>query len=242
MRAIQINLIVCLVLVLILLLCLIRMIVLYNNLQKRYEYLEESILQIQHLNSELRSQRHDYMNHLQVVYGMMELEEYEELKKYLGPIYKNMMKTGKAMKTSIPAVNALLMAKMGEAWQHEIDFFVEVKSNLKKLQIEHWELCKVLSNLLDNAMTALQEKADDRKLMLEIGEDRETYLFCVSDNGPMIPKEYGTTIFRTGFTTKKEAGHGIGLAIVTEILRKNKGSITYTSDEQETVFTVKIQK
>lgn len=242
MVELQIDLMVCLVLVLILLICLIRTIVLYKKLQKRYEHLEDSILQIQRLNSELRSQRHDYLNHLQVVYGMMELEEYDELEKYLRPIYRNMMKTGKAMKTSIPAVNALLMAKMGEAEQKEIDFFVEVKSDLQGLKIEPWELCKVLSNLLDNAMTALEEKEDDRKLILEIEEARETYLFVVSNNGPMIPREYGMSIFRTGFTTKKEAGHGMGLAIVSEILRKNHGSISYSSGEQETVFTVKIQK
>ncbi len=40
---------------------------------------------------------------------------YEELKKYLAPVYKSMRKTGKALKTSKPAINALLKAKMDEA-------------------------------------------------------------------------------------------------------------------------------
>lgn len=101
---------------------------------------------MQKLNGELRSQRHDYLNHMQVVYGMAELEKYAELRSYLEPIYRDMMKTGKALRTSVPAVNALLMAKMGEAEAAGIDFYVEVRSELKDLRIEPWELCKVLSN------------------------------------------------------------------------------------------------
>ena len=238
----QISLIFCLSVVVILMVCLVRSLILYVKLQRSHEHLAESCNQLQRLNSELRSQRHDYLNHLQVVYGMLELEEYEELKGYLEPVYKNMMKTGKAMKTSIPAVNALLMAKMGLAEQQEIDFYVEVKSDLQNLKIEPWELCKVLSNLLDNGMTALMEKGNDRRLTLEISEDRDVYLFSISNNGPMIPKEHRASIFQQGFTTKKEAGHGLGLAIVSRILRENRGSISFTSDEEETVFTVTIAK
>ena len=57
---------------------------------------------------------------------MMELQEYEELHDYLEPVYKDMMKVGKAIRTSIPAVNALLMAKMSTAEANGTDFSVEV--------------------------------------------------------------------------------------------------------------------
>ena len=69
-----------------------------------------------------------------------------------------MLKTGKALKTSKPAINALLKAKMGEAEGKSIDVYVEVKSDLKELHVADWEVCKVLSNLIDNAMTAFVVK------------------------------------------------------------------------------------
>ena len=172
---------------------------------------------------------------------MAELEEYAELHAYLEPIYRDMMKISKAIRTSIPAVNALLMAKMGEAEAAHIDFYVEVKSDLKNLQIEPWELCKVLSNLIDNAITALLEKESDRKMILEINEDREYYLFSVTDNGAPIPKDRQAAIFRPGITTKQEAGHGMGLSIVSGILKANGGNILLKSNEKETVFTVKLR-
>lgn len=238
----NISLYFCLTVVVILMLCLIWMFLLYEKLRRRYDSLVESCGQIQKLNSELRSQRHDYLNHMQVVYGMAELEEYEELRSYLEPIYRDMMKVGKAIRTSVPAINALLMAKMGEAEAAHIEFYVEVKSDLQHLQIEPWELCKVLSNLIDNAVTALSEKTSDRKIVLEISEDREYYLFSVSDNGVPIPKDRQAAVFRPGFTTKQEAGHGMGLFIVSNVLKRNGGSILLESDEEETIFTVSLRK
>ena len=227
---------------LILMLCLLGVLVLYERLRRQQESLTESFYQLQKMNETLRGQRHDYLNHMQVVYGMLELEEYEELKRYLEPIYKNLMKTGKAIRTSIPAVNALLMAKMGETEKDDIDFYIEVKSDLKGLQIESWELCKVLSNLIDNGITALLDKEGERKLTLDISETREAYLFSVGDNGIPIPEERQTAIFFPGVTTKKEEGHGMGLYIVSNVLRENNGTIRLSSDEKQTVFTVELRK
>lgn len=238
----NISLYFALAVVVILMLCLAWILLLYEKLRRSYDSLAESFGQLQKLNSALRSQRHDYLNHMQIVYGMAELEEYGELRGYLEPIYRDIMKTGKAIRTSVPAVNALLMAKMGTAETAGIDFYVEVKSDLKYLSIEPWELCKILSNLIDNAITALSEKESDRKMVLDISEDREHYLFTVSDNGAPIPKERQTAIFRPGFTTKKEDGHGMGLFIVSNVLKKNGGSISFSSDDKETAFTVRLKK
>lgn len=164
----NISLVFCLLVVVVLMLCLTWILILHEKLKRQYEALAESFYRVQELNGELRGQRHDYLNHLQIVYGMMELQEYEELHDYLEPVYKDMMKVGKAIRTSIPAVNALLMAKMSTAEANGTDFYVEVKSDLKSLKVEPWELCKVLSNLIDNGITALQEKQGEREMTLDI--------------------------------------------------------------------------
>ena len=222
--------------------CIAVFVTIYTRLRQQYDALHSSYRDLERLNSDLRAQRHDYLNHLQVVYGLMELEEYDELKTYLAPIYKGMMKTGKALKTRNPAVNALLRAKMEEAESKDIDFYVEVTSDLSGLKVEPWELCKVLANLMDNAMTALEANSTEKKLRVDIGEDRDSYLFSVANNGPAIPKELQESIFREGFTTKKESGHGMGLYIVTQVLKAYKGSIDLDSSEEETTFRIRIPK
>jgi len=236
------ELVFCLLVVLILAVCMALVLILYKRQRLQLLQLQESLQNLEQLNYELRSARHDYLNHLQVVYGLLELEEYEDLKNYLAPVYKGIMKTGKALKTSKPALNALLKAKMEEAEGKQIDVYVEVKSDLKQFLVEDWQLCKVLSNLIDNAMTVLLEKESERKLEIDINEDREYYRFSVSNNGKPIPKECQDIIFKRGFSTKKEEGHGMGLAIVSDIVKENKGSISVSSTEEKTEFSVSFRK
>ena len=236
------ELIFCLVAVLVLAVCMAVVLIMHKKQRLHLLQLQESLKNLEQLNFELRAARHDYLNHLQVVYGLLELEEYEDLKKYLTPVYKGIMKTGKALKTSKPALNALLKAKMEEAEGKEIDVYVEVKSDLQKLPVEDWQLCKVLSNLIDNAMTALSEKREERKLEIDINEDRENYLFTISNNGTAIPKEHLENIFKRGFSTKKESGHGMGLAIVSDIVKENRGNISVSSTAERTSFAVSFQK
>ena len=231
------------ILVVILAICIVILARNYVQLLKRDDALRESIDNLSKLNDKLRMDRHDYLNQLQVVYGLMELEEYDEMNAYLRKVYKELMKTGKAVKTSKPAVNALLAAKSAEAEAKEIEFLIEVKSDLKNLNIEDWELCKVLSNLTDNAIKALEDSdVQEKKIRINITETQQQYIFSVENNGPKIPEEIRDSIFKKGFTTKKEEGHGMGLAIVSEIVNKAKGKIELKSDEEETAFTVSFGK
>lgn len=226
-----------------LVLCILVLVTYGRKLKKSYDALYASYHDLETLNSTLRMQRHDYLNHLQVVYGLIELGEYTELKEYLTPVYRDIMKTGKAMKTAKPAINALLSAKMAEAENSGIHLFVEVRSDLKKLEIPDWELCKVLSNIIDNGMTALQQQDDeDRKMMIDITETPEQYRFAVSNNGPEIPKDKRSDIFLQGYTSKKEQGHGMGLFIVNNVCRRYKGSVTVDSNMEQTTFQVTFPK
>lgn len=239
----SLYLIFCVALVVILTGCIIILIKNYQQLINRNNALIETIDNLSRLNDKLRMDRHDYLNQLQVVYGLMELEEYDEMNSYLRKVYKELLKTGKAVKTSKPAINALLAAKSAEAESGGIEFLIEVKSDLKELHIEDWELCKVLSNLMDNAIKALEDSdIQEKKIRINITESPQQYIFSVENNGPEIPLEIRDNIFKKGFTTKKEEGHGMGLAIVSEIVSKARGKIELKSDAEETVFTVTFGK
>ena len=100
-----------------------------------------------------------------------------------------------------------------------------------------WEMCKVLSNLLDNAIDALQEvEASQRSLTLTLTEDLRSFRFAVANTGPMIPLKSQESIFQPGITTKA-AGHGMGLYIVRKVLRDRGGDITLVSDATHTEFS-----
>lgn len=233
----------------ILLLCSIAVIFFGTMLQKFYlNNIHETLENMEHLNITLRSQRHEYLNEMQVVYGLLELEEYEEAYNYLKPVYEDIAKTSKALKTSKPAVNALLQAKLELAEKKGIKFYIEVSSDLSQLNIEQWNLCKVIGNLLDNSITAVENNGivgstnSDKQVHINILEDSEFYIFIVYNNGPLIPHDKFETIFKTGYTSKSGNGHGFGLSIVKDIVCEEGGTITVDSNEKKTQFEVKLPK
>ena len=202
----------------------------------------ESIQNLEELNTKLRAQRHDYLNHFQVIYGLMELGEYEEAKNYIDPVFKDIMKVSKALKTAQPAVNALLQAKIEAAEKKNIDLYLEIRSELKNLPLEAWNLCKVLANIIDNGITALSEVEHERSIHLEIGEDQNNYTFNIYNNGPEIQKNQLENIFKQGYSTKRDEEHGMGLYIVSKIVKDVGGSIKVTSDTGKTNFFIELPK
>jgi two-component system, LytTR family, sensor histidine kinase AgrC len=221
---------------------LITILGLYFASRYKNDSLEESIRNLEELNTTLRAQRHDYLNHFQIIYGLMELEEYDEVKRYLTPVFKDIMKVSKALKTAQPAINALFQAKMEVAEKNKIDLYLEIRSDLKGISIEPWNLCKVLANIIDNAITALSEERKEKRIDIEVWERTEEYYFRIANNGPMIPDKIREEIFRLGITTSKEQGHGMGLYIVSKILKEAGGSIQVETNTDRTSFTVTIPK
>ena len=71
--------------------------------------IQEDTDNLKALNENLRRQRHEYMNEMQIVWSLMELGEYEEAFRFLQPVYRETVRTGRALKTAFPAVNALIM-------------------------------------------------------------------------------------------------------------------------------------
>jgi len=218
-------------------------IIFYNLLFKKgSNNLIYTIKNLEEFNKTLRTQRHDYLNHIQVIYSLMEFEEFDEARNYIEPVYKDIVRISKALKTSKPAVNALLQAKLQMAEKNEIDMELEIKSDLKHLNMEPWEFCRVVGNIIDNAIYALKLKQNNRYMFVEFTEDMQNIRINISNNGNSIPKEIIDNIFKEGFSTKGDKGDGMGLAIVKEIVETFYGTVAVTSDEQKTSFEIVLPK
>ena len=104
-------------------------------------------------------------------------------------------------------------------------------------------LCRVLSNLIDNARDAILETGSpsEHSIRVALGETPGAFTFCVSNDGPPIPPKHLGSIFQMGFTTKAD-GHGSGLSIVSELMRGFGGHIDVQSDEKQTRFTGTLPK
>lgn len=208
-----------------------------RRMVERMDDMNDTIDNMEQLNNTLRSQRHDFLNHLQVVYSLMEMGETQEANAYIEKVYGAITAVSRVMKTANPAINALLQVKIAAAEKAKVQVEMNIQSSWKNLPIPGWEMCKVLGNLIDNALDALQEvEPSERRLAITLTEDLHAFRFSVQNSGPMIPPANRQTIFQPGVTTKA-TGHGMGLYIVRKVLCDQGGDITLESDGTGTTFT-----
>ena len=215
-----------------------------RKLISQLDDMDETIDAMGQFNNTLRAQRHDFLNHLQVVYSLIEMEEYQEANDYIEQVYGKITAVSKVMKTANPAVNALLQVKVAACEKAGVPVEVSITSKWETLEntVPDWEMCKVLSNLIDNAIDAMEHvPAESRRLAIALGENVKQYTFRVENTGERIPENIREHIFIPGFTTKGD-GHGMGLHIVRKTLQDRDGEISVTSDDKQTVFSGYVPK
>ena len=211
-----------------------------RRLERTIGELQTTNEQMDALNLKLRAQRHDFMNHIQVVYSLIEMNEPGEAMTYMDKLYGDMQRVSRMMRTACPAVNALIQAKVVEARQRGAELKLSIAAKWDDPLMPAWEICRVLANLIDNALDAATSaqlpEGEKPTVELVLGEDLRSWFFSVRNNGPAIPEKQRAKIFEPGFTTKR-TGQGMGLFIVNQTVAELGGRITVDSRDGDTVFS-----
>ena len=100
---------------------------------------------------------------------------------------------------------------------------------LPQLKIDRDQIKRVLINILENSVAAMDEQG-----IIEISSSYDTELkmasIIIADNGPGIPPEDKSRLFEPYFSTKK-TGTGLGLAIVSSIISDHNGFVRVRDNE-----------
>lgn len=101
------------------------------------------------------------------------------------------------------------------------------------------ELKQVFLNLLMNAIDAVNEEVNTRKINIETKLDNDQVAIIISNSGSTIKSEDDMIIFEPFYTTKK-LGTGIGLYVCKKIVEQNNGSIECIPQDDLTIFQIKL--
>jgi signal transduction histidine kinase len=85
---------------------------------------------------------------------------------------------------------------------------------------------RILTNLVRNAMQALEQAETDKGLVTISGERRgRECLIRITDNGPGIPPAVRDRLFQAFQSAAKAGGTGLGLAIAAELAEAHGGRV-----------------
>ncbi len=185
-------------------------------------------------NKELRKIKHDYGAQISYLYGLHLMKRFDEL----GIALKNIINNNNAVDSAVTineGNNILLSLATQGALDQGIHVIINDKCSLKKIDMEEMELYRIIKNIVNNAVRAMNGEG---VIKIDTFEMLSTINVKISNNGPKIPQENLEKIFEAGFTTKEnlDGGHGFGLSIVKELVESHNGTISVKSTDKETEF------
>lgn len=226
---------------------------LLNYLEKQQDVFQDNIILKQSMKAEIdniaawkdayagqRKQTHDFQNHLLVIRGLVKQQApQDEILVYLDGLQKDEAPTVMLLYTRRTATDVVLNQKLSIARSKDIRFQTQL-DDLSAVLMPDDELVTVLSNLIDNAITACERipEPEKRFILLKIRiQDSVTFLHI--ENSTSIPVVIRNNCVVT--TKENSREHGYGLKNVTSVLEKYDAIHTLNYRDEEGVFSFSAQ-
>ena len=137
----------------------------------------------------------------------------------------------------------LIQAK---ADRHAVELRCEFDPGLKEFDVDAGFMRATLTNILENAVEACANDTDSGKekhIEFKVRSLNQCIEFEIRDNGIGMDAETQSKIFTPFYISQKKQGSGLGLFIASQILEKNHGRITVSSQPGAgTCFTIRLPK
>lgn len=198
-----------------------------NRMEQQFVFQEQKYEQASQSFKSIGSIIHDTNKHLIYLNECIERGEYDEAKRYVGTAIEHIDKSYKRINTGFLPVDALVSNSLNIAESNNITFKSDIKIEKERINVERYDFCVALGNLLDNAVEAARKvvNPDDRYISVSI---------ITADNSLIINIENSTKrMSNSDFKTDKKDAllHGYGISNVKMISEKYGG--VFTIDRRE---------
>lgn len=184
-------------------------------------------------NEQAAVHRHDLRHHFSLLSGFAEEGNMQKIKDYLVAAQGELDDITPTRYCENQAANLILSAFAGRAKQEGVSLLVDAKLPYE-LAVPDTELCAVLSNGLENAISAAVqvENAALRTVRVTCSVNRNNLLIMIEN--PYI----GDIEMENGIPVSDKEGHGFGCRSIAAIADRRKGY--YTFKVEGGVFTLRV--
>lgn len=208
------------------------------------DQIDQRLADVRRYVEALRSQRHEFMNKLHTISGLITIQEYDMARKLIDQVNNEQQQVLEFFLARIqdPAIVGILIGKLHRAKELGIQFAVDPRSQLQD-PCPHRELVvTILGNAVENAFEALanwKRPTREAQVLVNIEEVEDRLVITVKDSGPGIDLVIKDRIFEDGVSTKGE-GRGFGLALLFRRIMLIGGKLSIGSDSEGTILVASL--
>ena len=178
---------------------------------------------------------HEFTNHISALDALLTQGDLKGAQTYIASVSKTVAAGTTIMDTHNPLLDSILSKKYEDAARKGVNVYFDL-CDLKQIPFDSMDMVIVLSNLLDNAIRAA-EPALPPEVYVRIRKTPEEYLISVRNR---VQDDLDLEDGKLPGSTKKESGHGMGLANVLDVLQKYGAEYTVSCRDRWFRFTCAI--
>ena len=175
----------------------------------------------------MRRYRHDLNAHITVIEGMAEQSNNKEILRYLDQLGHHMKSSKKDSLTGNVALDSVLNQQFRKMYKEDIRVICDVHFS-EECQLLDVELCSLVYNLTENAITACMECLGKKEIQIQLYPYEQQTFLTIKNTC-----EKGVVIQNHCLVTSKEdaLNHGYGSINVRDIIEKCHGSVHYSNQK-----------
>jgi len=177
---------------------------------------------------QFRRTAHDYLNHVKVIEGTADGQQREE---YVHTLRENLEGLESTSFCNSPTLDALLFFKTQEAKSREGRLHIEI-CDCSGLTVSDYDLCTIVSNLLDNAIEAV-EQTDEKEIKLRMDRKASRLIIKVENSSNPVEGDFQTT-------KDDKKAHGFGLESIKVTAQKYDGDALFRYHDGEFTSVVNL--
>lgn len=200
-------------------------------MEQRLQSEEENYKLIENKYTEIRQLKHDISNQLAAAKRMFRQGAGPDAVVHLDKLYSKVSDAGGICYTGISSVDAIVNMKWSQAVSQNIPFSCKVIFP-NKMDIDELPLCRIIANLLDNAIEgALRSDAGEKYVYISLIQSNKKLRICVINTSDEVDADDLTTQ-KTGY------GHGIGISSIRDAVEQLDGILSFRYEKG--IFTADI--
>ena len=197
----------------------------FQTEQFRRDLMEHQYEEIKGVYMDMRGWRHDYHNHMQVMKAQLALGNLEEIQEYLNALEKELDHVDTLVKSGNLMTDAILNSKLTLARRQKIRINCNAKIP-ERISVEDVDLCVILGNLMDNALEACKQIAEENRFLRIYMKVNKSQLYLSNQNSAKEDPDFN----EQNYITKKRGNHGLGMKRVQTAVEKYQGYLNLANE------------